>query len=231
MSSKVSSLSIKGIRDGLLITVPEGDWLEVQSTLLQSIDEQADFFRGARLALELGDRSLGAAELGSLRIALAEREATLWATLSSSPISQTAAADLGLAVELQPSKAADEEIDIPFESVLHGEEAVFVQRTLRSGHTIRHPGHVVVLGDVNPGAEIIAGGHIIIWGRLRGTVHAGAAGNEDAFVCALDLSPTQLRIASHIAISPKRSGHAKPEVARVRDGQLIAETWQVERKR
>jgi septum site-determining protein MinC len=231
MSSEVSSLSIKGIRDGLLITVPEGDWLEVQANLLQSIDEQVDFFRGARLALELGDRNLGAAELGSLRAALAEREATLWATLSTSAVSRTAAADLGLAIELHPSKTSEEEIDIPFESVLHGEDAVLVQRTLRSGHTIRHPGHVIVLGDVNPGAEIVAGGHIIIWGRLRGTVHAGAAGNEDAMVCALDLSPTQLRIASHIAISPKRSGHAKPEVARVRESQLIAETWQVERKR
>lgn len=231
MSSEVSSLSIKGIRDGLLITIPEGDWLEVQAALLQSIDEQADFFRGARLALELGDRNLGAAELGSLRVALAEREATLWAALSTSTISRMAAADLGLAIELQPLKTSDEEIDIPFESVLHGEEAVLVKRTLRSGHTIRHPGHVIVLGDVNPGAEIVAGGHIIIWGRLRGTVHAGAAGDEDAIVCALDLSPTQLRIASHIAISPKRRGHAKPEVARVREGQLIAETWQVERKR
>jgi septum site-determining protein MinC len=114
---------------------------------------------------------------------------------------------------------------VPLESELAGEEAVLVMRTLRSGHRLRHPGHVIVVGDVNPGAEIIAGGNIVVWGRLRGTVHAGATGDESARVCALDLGPTQLRIAGQIAISPERRGQAKPETARIRDGQLVAEHW------
>jgi septum site-determining protein MinC len=223
-----TSLAIKGMRDGLLMTLPEGEWTEVQTELLQTIDAQADFFRGARLTLQMEDRTIKAAELGNLRDALAEREVMLWAVLSTSPATRSAAADLGIAQELTrlPSPATEE--DLPLETALTGEDAVLLQRTLRSGHNVRHPGHVIVLGDVNPGAEIIAGGHIIVWGRLRGTVHAGAAGDESATVCALDLTPTQLRIAGQIAISPARRGRTRPEVARIREGQIIAEAWRNE---
>ena len=84
---------------------------------------------------------------------------------------------------------------------------------------------MVVMGDVNSGAEIVAGGSIIIWGRLRGLVHAGAGGDEKAVVCALEFAPTQLRIAGEIAISPKRHGKLQPEVAHLQDGNLTAEPW------
>ena len=86
-------------------------------------------------------------------------------------------------------------------------------------------GHVTVIGDVNPGAEIVASGDIVVWGRLRGVAHAGADGNDEAIVCALDLEPMQLRINDKIAITPKRKGKAQPEVARVIDNQVIAEPW------
>jgi septum site-determining protein MinC len=84
---------------------------------------------------------------------------------------------------------------------------------------------VVILGDVNPGAEVIAGGNVVVWGKLRGVVHAGATGNERSVVCALDLTPTQLRIASHISVSPDRKGNPRPEKAFVKDGILVAEAW------
>ncbi|MES0339079.1 MAG: septum site-determining protein MinC [Anaerolineales bacterium] len=221
------SLTVKGIQNGLLITLPAGEWSNVTDQLLETVATQDDFFRGARLAIQIEDRALGAAELGSLRSALAEHEVTLWAILSTSETTQSAAADLGLSRDLETRRSEDD--DVPVDTQLPGEEAVLLQRTLRSGHSVRHPGHVVVIGDVNPGAEIIAGGHVIVWGRLRGVVHAGAAGDESAMVCALDLTPTQLRIAGHITVSPSRRGKPKPERALIRDDQLIAEPWQVGR--
>ena len=224
-------LEIKGIQDGLLVTLPNGDWLEARQNLLTSVREQADFFRGARLALQLHDRTLSAAELGSLRGDLAEQDVSLYAILSTSEHTQAAAADLGMAVDLAREKSLEDDYEIPLTTDLTGEEAVLINRTLRSGHSIRHPGHVIVFGDVNPGAEIIAGGNIIIWGRLRGLVHAGAAGNDQSVVCALDLSPTQLRIAGQITVSPSRKGRPKPEIARIREGQLVAEEWAGKRKK
>ena len=222
-----TTLAIKGIRDGLLLSVPDGDWESIRPTLLAAIDERADFFRGARVALQLEARALGAAELGGLREALAQREISLWAAISDSPVTQSAAADLGLATTLvMPARSEPADDEPATQNELAVEDAILVARTLRSGHRIHHPGHVVVLGDVNPGAEIIAGGNIVIWGRLRGTVHAGAAGDETARVCALDFSPTQLRIAGQIAISPERRSAPRPEVARIRQGQLVAEIWE-----
>jgi septum site-determining protein MinC len=154
----------------------------------------------------------------------------LWAVLSSLPSTRSAAADLGLQTSMTaaPSVEDEEEDDAP---EAEWDQAVFLVRTLRSGQSVRHPGHVVVLGDVNPGAEIVAGGHVLVWGRVRGVVHAGAGGDAKATVAALDLAPTQLRIAGHIAVSPKRRGAVRPEVALIRDGQLVAEPWEGDSRR
>jgi septum site-determining protein MinC len=88
---------------------------------------------------------------------------------------------------------------------------------------------VVVIGDANPGSEIVAGGDVVVWGRLRGMVHAGAEGDDSAVVCALDLDPTQLRIAGQIAVTPKRRSKPQPEIARLVDGQVVAEPWSVKK--
>ena len=92
---------------------------------------------------------------------------------------------------------------------------------------IRGTGHVVVIGDVNPGGEIVAGGDVVVWGRLRGIVHAGAMGNEAAIVCALDFTPMQLRIGEYIArpADDEKRKTTCPEVATVRDGVIVVEPW------
>ena len=221
-------VQIKGVREGLLITLGEGDWDELHQALLEQVDQQAEFLRGARLALDVGNHILKAGELGQLRKEIAERELTLWAVLSNSPTTEQTAQTLGLATQLSKTRPESRPSS---ESFRDGDEAILVHRTLRSGFSLQHLGHVVVIGDVNPGAEIIASGDVVIWGRLRGMVHAGAEGNESAIVCALDLSPTQLRIAGQIALTPKRRGKPQPEMARLQDGRVVAETWDPKRER
>lgn len=112
---------------------------------------------------------------------------------------------------------------------LAAKPTILYEKSLRSGQNINFDGNVVVLGDVNPGAEIVAGGHILIMGSLRGLVHAGAAGDEDATVTALCFAPTQVRIASHITRPPDGGGEAggkPPEVARIRDDNVVIEEYQ-----
>lgn len=217
-------IQIKGIRDGLLIILGEGEWEDVRTALNQQLEEQQEFLRGARLALDVGNHILKAVDLGKLRNELSERGLTLWAVLSNSPTTERTAQTLGLATRI--SKPAPERAMPSIHTNLSsGEGAVLVRRTLRSGFSLKHPGHVIIIGDVNPGAEIVAGGDVLVWGRLRGMVHAGAEGNEQCVVCALDLAPTQLRIAGYIATTPKRRGKPQPEMARVIDGQVLAEQW------
>jgi septum site-determining protein MinC len=69
-----------------------------------------------------------------------------------------------------------------------------------------------------------------VWGRVRGTVQAGSEGDVTAMICALDLAPTQLRIANAIATSPKRRGKPEPEIAKMKDGQIVAERWKPNEK-
>ncbi len=224
-----TEIHIKGVRDGLLIKVGDGEWPEVRAALFQRLDERADFLRGARVALDVGNHILKAAELGRLRDQFSDRGITLWAVISDSPTTQQTARDLGLATRLS-KPLPDRTIRRMNTEFQDGEVAILVQRTLRSGYRIEHPGHVIVLGDVNPGAEVIAGGNVIVWGHLRGVVHAGAQGDTEAVVCALDLSPMQLRIAGTVSVTPERRGKTQPEMARLKDGRVVAEAWRPARK-
>lgn len=106
-------------------------------------------------------------------------------------------------------------------------ETKFIQGTMRSGQKVDHQGDVVVMGDVNPGAEIYAGGNIVVMGNLRGTAHAGLSGYENAFVAALILQPTQLRINHLITRSPD-DGNEKiwnPEIAKIKDQVICVEPF------
>lgn len=104
----------------------------------------------------------------------------------------------------------------------------FYKGTVRSGQLVSFKGNVVVIGDVNPGGEIEAYGNVIVIGSLRGIVHAGADGNKEAIVVALNLQPTQLRIADVITRSPDeketRNGYI-PEIAYVKDGIIYIESF------
>lgn len=101
---------------------------------------------------------------------------------------------------------------------------LYLRQTLRSGQSVSHMGHLVIVGDVNPGAEVIAEGDITVWGALRGIAHAGINGNTQAEIRALRLEPIQVRIAHAIARSPDRpkksSGRVGPETARVVNGTI-----------
>ncbi|HTU82412.1 MAG TPA: septum site-determining protein MinC [Candidatus Acidoferrales bacterium] len=100
-------------------------------------------------------------------------------------------------------------------------ETLYHTGTLRGGQALHHLGNVVVVGDVNPGAELIASGDVLVFGRLAGVAHAGAQGDEAARVYALDLDATQLRIAAFIAADDGATKSGKPEVALVRDGRIV----------
>jgi septum site-determining protein MinC len=93
--------------------------------------------------------------------------------------------------------------------------------TLRGGQALHHAGNIVVIGDVNPGTELVATGDIVVFGRLLGVAHAGAQGDNEAKVYALDMQATQLRIATVIAVDEDHAHSAsEPEVAFVRDGRI-----------
>ena len=103
-----------------------------------------------------------------------------------------------------------------------GPTTLYHAATLRGGQVLHHTGNIVVVGDVNPGAELLATGDIVVFGRLAGIAHAGAGGDERARIFALDLAPTQLRIATYIAVEQDSKRRATvPEAALARDGRIL----------
>jgi septum site-determining protein MinC len=109
-----------------------------------------------------------------------------------------------------------------------------IKGNLRSGRFEQHGGHLVIVGDVHTGAEIRVQGDVIVWGELRGLVHAGFKGSREAEVRALKLDAVQIRIADIMARRPDRhtqlptaqepwkapQGSFYPEIARVLDGEI-----------
>ncbi|PLR93722.1 septum site-determining protein MinC [Bacillus sp. T33-2] len=81
-------------------------------------------------------------------------------------------------------------------------EIVPVARIVRSGQVLEVPGDLLLIGDVNPGGTVKAGGNIFIMGTLKGTAHAGSHGNENAVIAASVMKPTQLRISDCINRAP-----------------------------
>jgi len=107
-------------------------------------------------------------------------------------------------------------------------ETVIVARTVRSGGRVESSGSIVVMGDVNPGAELIAEGDVIVTGVLRGVAHAGAGGNERAMIYAERILAPQVRIAGALAMGdPNADDGARrtPEVAVLQDGQIVVRPW------
>jgi septum site-determining protein MinC len=222
------AITIKGIRQGLLIVLRELNWPVALQALEVRLQKTPSFFRGGRVALDVGSLALDRSDIETAQSLLGRNQVELWALVSDEAATERAAHELGLVVHLGTGDAQqpEEEADGVEEEIEHQADGLLTQRTLRSGQSLRHPGHVVIIGDINPGGEVVAGGNIVIWGRVRGVVHAGALGDEGAVICALDLSPTQLRIANHIARSPDERRHQpQPEMALVRGGQIVAIPW------
>ncbi len=234
----MSQVGVKGERDGLVITLPvEGDTPSALAALQAHLEQAGAFFRGAVVTLDVGERVLDIEALRGVQALMEQWEVRFSSLRATDEGTRGAAIAIGLELPfvVSPESSADRaqrRVAVPEESA----EALLVRRTLRSGQVVRHPHAVVVLGDVNPGAEIVAGGDVVVWGSLRGLVHAGAMGDDHAIVCALKLAPTQLRISDQIAMAPDEQQRKRlrlwerlqpqgPELARLRDGKITVEAW------
>ncbi|MBD2246621.1 septum site-determining protein MinC [Nostoc sp. FACHB-888] len=206
----------------LLILPPESQvsaseltWSEIWQQIRQRLNA-GDRFRISNTPVHLmaQDRLVDARQLQELAEALNEVQLRLISVSTSRRQTAIAAVTSGYSVEqLQPVTSLNSE---PKPTAIPQEDALYLEMTVRSGVEIRHPGTVILLGDLNPGGIVIADGDIIIWGRLRGIAHAGAGGNRECLIMALQMEPTQLRIADAVARAPEKLPiQFFPEVAHI----------------
>lgn len=166
---------------------------------------------GVEVSLITGDQLLDEGHFQAIAEILTEKDLALrWVNCQRRPTA-IAAASAGYSID-QDSRP---ESLLPPPPAAPGEEnqPLYLEQTVRSGAEIRHTGSLILLGDVNPGGTVIATGNILIWGRLRGTAHAGAEGDRRCRIFALQMEATQLRIADQVARAPQANGPLFPEIA------------------
>lgn len=130
--------------------------------------------------------------------------------------------------DLIDEENSQEDDKAAFKQELSKLPTLYINQTIRSGQTMSYEGNIVLIGNTNPGSEIIAKGDITIWGILGGIAHAGAKGNECAVIRALKINAIQLRIARFYARRPdssnipyvQKSSEFTPEEARVSNNEI-----------
>ncbi len=200
--NQIRRIAIKGNKQGLVMHIDSTSSLEeISSELECRLQEGGAFFNGARVQLDLGERQGHPEEIDEIK-----------RVFGSYGIIFDGIAPLS--TPIKDSKKYPEQKET---------RALIVHRTLRSGQSINYHGTVVVLGDINPGAEVIATGEIVVLGKLRGVAHAGAAGDISASVTAASLEASQLRIGPFVSRSPDKKEAVKggAEWARVLEGGII----------
>jgi len=230
------NIAIKGTRNGLLLTLePETSFSELLNALSYRLSEAPGFFRGASLALDTRRRDLRTSERTQLEELLANYQMSVTSLEQTLKAKQeelvTVPPDIPSDIVLMPTFTAEFQSEQASEQIERldprdSDDTLFLRRTIRSGQAIQHASNIVILGDVNPGAEIISGGDVLVWGVLRGMVHAGYPNNESAIVCSLLLAPVQLRIAHLLSRPPDGyQVQARPEFASIKSGQIVVEAW------
>jgi len=191
------------------------NWNDLWQQMKQRLNAGDRFWQPqTRVHLMASDRLLDGRQLQALADALSEVQLQLKCVYTSRRQTAVAAATAGYCVEQQASVSALNPTPTPTAQPIA--EPLYLQMTVRSGVEIRHSGTVIILGDVNPGGIVVADGDILVWGRLRGVAHAGAGGNSKSLIMALQMEPTQLRIADSVARAPQTPpAQFYPEIAYV----------------
>ena len=211
-----SHVKLSGTDYGLLLRLEwESPFPQLLVELEEYLQQSPKFFAGAQVLLEIGSRPVLQQDMEQLAVVLSRYGVMLQGVV---PILD--------GLERRPPPASRP----PFvpsppdvQTLVHVE-----QRTVRSGEKVAADGHLIVVGDVNPGAEVIAGYNIFVWGALRGSAYAGVPDHEEAIITALHFAPIQLRIAGHIARPPEARPNAPgtPELARIDQNAIVVEAWE-----
>ena len=159
---------------------------ELKQEILKKFKESDKFFKNARIGLSFEGRDLSQAE-----------ECEILELISANT-----SIEIVCIIDKDESKDAFYVDKIKeFDEIQSGRTGEFYKGTLRSGQVLECETSLIVLGDVNPGAKIIAKGNIVVLGSLNGNAYAGASGDENTFVAALDMDPVQIKIGNVIGRS------------------------------
>lgn len=207
------SVIIKANNFGIMVVLnPEPDFVTLKQMVAEKFREAADFLGEASMALSFEGRELSELEERELlQIISMNSKLHIVCLIDKDPVKE----------EYFKKSLSDKLME------LDSRTGQFYKGNLRSGQVLEFETSVVILGDVNPGAKLVSKGNIVVLGSLKGTAVAGAAGNENAFVLALNMRPMQIRIGDIMARSsdePDDNAGKEPQIAYVENGNIYIET-------
>lgn len=203
---KQQAVVIKSNKYGITLFLDaQMNFSELQKEVAEKFKASSDFFKNAQMALAFEGRTLSQEE--QLEVIRTIQENTSLEILCVLEQDKLKESYMRRALEERKSGRS-------------GGDGRFYKGTLRSGQVLESETSIIILGDVNPGATVVSKGNVVVLGALKGTIHAGAAGNEHAFVAALNMNPVQIRIADCIA----RSADGPPGAKKTSSGPMIAYT-------
>ena len=228
-SSQEKDVYIKGTRYGVLIILGEEEpFAEILQKLNEKLSDSNRFFTGAKVVIDLGGRDLHWGHHRSLMKLVEDNQLELLRIISSLERTRKflEKKDIEVVTSMKEMAALEKlgrfKDAVSKDGLGSGGNTVLIQKTLRSGQVLSHRENVVIVGDVNPGAQVVSDGNIVVAGQMKGIAHAGAEGDENSIVVAFRLEPVQLRIASYINRSPDVTTKPnRPEKAYIRDGRIV----------
>ncbi|MBR6698169.1 MAG: septum site-determining protein MinC [Lachnospiraceae bacterium] len=226
----MNSVVIKGNKYGISIVMDEAlEYEAIKEELKQKLLASKKFFKKASMAVSFEGKQLSDEEQYELVSIIEENsEMSIVCIMDNDPLKEEQFKTL---VENVTAPVVEEIIEpmpqpqMVTESIIN-DSGQFYKGTLRSGQSLESATSIVILGDVNPGANIVANGNIVILGTLKGNAYAGANGNENAIVVALEMQPMQIRIADIIARcadKPEKAKNPTAKIAFVEDGNIYIE--------
>lgn len=207
-------LDFKGTKDGFLIYVSGfGSFEEILEAVKNKLDNADSFFKSAEI-VGVDGFSFNIREKKILKHVIEKQYGLSVVSLETySNLTTTAK------TTKKPAVPTARELS-------KTDDTKFIKGTIRSGRREEHSGNIIVLGDVNPGAELVAGGNIVVMGALRGVAHAGYPKNDEAFVASLTFNPVQLRIGEIITRPPEEEEMPdNPEIAYIKNGMIVIEPY------
>jgi septum site-determining protein MinC len=237
-----ATISIVGIKGRCIFRIdPYVDIKNVFADLTEILNKHKNFFNNSSLRLDVKSRLILKKDCDDL-LSLVNTEfgVTIEGVYAKNPDTITAFNQAGVKIlEEEPASVSEvlkrkakptgKQPLTPARTVIDKVKSTalnarLIYSTIRSGQALQIKGSVVIVGDVNPGAEVVAKGDIVVMGSLRGTVHAGEPDDNTAKVIALHLCPTLLRIGNVMAAPPEDIDSKKafkPEMALIEDNQIL----------
>ncbi|MEG0382535.1 MAG: septum site-determining protein MinC [Christensenella sp.] len=217
-------ITFKGKENGLEIHLDEKSTYPVlREELMEKLKKNQSFFKDSETKVVIRGRKLSNAQQNELKRVFA-MDFGIRNVVYGDEAGFIKEAELKIEKQAAHPKIKDEytdEVELVSNAYFDA-QSIFINNTIRSGQRIECEGDVVVIGDVNPGGEVIAGGSIAVFGRLRGLAHAGCSGRTDVCVAALNMCPKQLRLSGRVVTFPaEREEVHDAEVAELKDGKVV----------